>query len=259
MFVPDGDGFVATILTQGGWDPHTANGGTVLALLGHCLEDVPTLVPMSLARFTADLHRPIPLGRRLDVEASILREGKKLQLVEQRILVDGVEHARATALRLREAEVATDELASTTDDRPADLLPPPEEATGIGSLTAQLPGFLRAVDMRRARLRDGSGVGVWLRLTEPVVAGEPLRETAWLTFGFDYANLIGLDGHPAGVTMINPDVTAHVLRRPTGGWIAITGDTRFEPAVGRGLSWATLSDADGPYAVVSISQLLQPR
>ncbi len=34
--------------------------------------------------------------------------------------------------------------------------------------------------------------------------------------------------------MINPDVTAHFLRHPTSEWVAITGDTRFNPSLGRG-------------------------
>ncbi|MBV8461690.1 MAG: hypothetical protein JO368_00245 [Acidimicrobiales bacterium] len=59
--------------------------------------------------------------------------------------------------------------------------------------------------------------------------------------------------------MINPDVSAHVLRPPTGEWIALTGDTRLNPALGRGLSTALLSDTDGVFAVVSMSQLIQPR
>src|SRR3546814_5862955 len=50
LYVRDGDGFVGTGLTQGSWDPGAANGGAVLALLGQCLDEVPSLVPMSLAR-----------------------------------------------------------------------------------------------------------------------------------------------------------------------------------------------------------------
>lgn len=260
LYVRDGDGYVGTVLTQGGWDPDAANGGTVLALLGHCLEDVPTLVPMTLSRITVDLVRPVPIGRRLRVRSEVLREGKKIQLVEQRVLDGEVVHVRATLLRLREADLAgSDVPASTTEARPADRMPPPDEAVTIGALTPTMPGFLRAIDMRRARLRDGSATGSWVRLQVPVVAGEPVRATSRATVAIDFANLIGLEGHPGGLTMINPDVSAHVLRPPTGEWVAITGHTRFEPALGRGVSSACLSDADGVFAVVSLSQLLQPR
>ena len=109
MFVRDGDAFVGTTLTQGGWDRRHMNGAAVLALLGHCLDDVPTLVPMVLARFTADLARPLPIGPRLHVVPEVVREGKKLQLVQLRIVVDDVEHAwasRVAAPRRRPLEHA---------------------------------------------------------------------------------------------------------------------------------------------------------
>jgi hypothetical protein len=261
LYLRDGDGFVGTILTQGGWDPAGANGGAVLALLGHLLDEVPTLVPMGLSRFTADLVRPVPLGKHLDVETTVLREGKKIQVVQQLVLVDGVEHVRATALRLRSADVThADVPASTSEARPADALLPPEESASIRRDDPDAPGFLRAIDMRRSRARDGSGVGVWVRLDVPPVAGEPTNPTALLTVGFDYVNLIGLDVQTTdGLSMINPDVTAQVLRPPTGEWVAVTGDTRLNPVLGRGISYALLSDADGVFGTASASQLIQPR
>ena len=259
LYVRDGDAYVGTILTQGGWDPDAANGGTVLALVGHCLDEVPTLVPMTLGRFTADIHRPVPIGRRLHVVPTVLREGKKIQLVELRLLSDDVEHVRVTALRLRDDVVGDGAVADTTDARPGDTLLPPEESRHLRELARDMPGFLRAVDMRRARTVDGTAIGAWLRLEAAVVAGSPVSPSARLAATFDYANLIGMDDHPTAVSMINPDVTAHILRPPTSEWIAITGDTRFNTALGRGVSRAELSDTDGVFAVVSTSQLVQTR
>ena len=40
--------------------------------------------------------------------------------------------------------------------------------------------------------------------------------------------------------------------------LAIVGDTRFEHAVGRGISHATLSDRQGVFAAATASQLVQP-
>lgn len=260
LYVRDGDGYVGTILTQGGWDPAAANGGTVLALVGHCLDEVPTLVPMTISRFTADLHRPVPIGRRLDVVPTVVREGKKLQVVQLVVRCGEVEHLRVTALRLRDEAVGQGEVESTTDARPGDALTPPDESRHLGELTPEgRPGFLHAVDMRRARTVDGTSVGAWLRLVVPVVAGEPTSPSARLAAVFDYGNLIGMDDHPTEVSMINPDVTAHVLRPPVDEWTAITGDTRFETGLGRGVSTATFSDTRGVFAVASTSQLIQPR
>lgn len=261
LFVGDDvGGYVATGLAQGGWDPRAANGGAVLALLGHCLEDVPALVPMTVGRVTADMVRPVPLGRRLDVVSSVVREGKKIQVVLMQLLADGIEHVRATVLRLRDTGLSGPGLPeSTTRDRPADALEPPDRSRNYRSLTPDDPGFLHAVDMRRGRKTDGSGFGCWIRLEVPVVAGQPVRSTASLVVGFDFANLVGADVRRSAATMINPDVTGHVLRAPSSEWIAITGDTLFNLDMGRGVSSATLSDEDGPFAFVSLCQLVQPR
>ena len=47
-----------------------------------------------------------------------------------------------------------------------------------------------------------------------------------------------------------------MLRPPAGEWIALVGDTRFGPAVGHGVSMATMSDAHGVFGVTSTSQLV---
>jgi hypothetical protein len=259
LYIPDGDGYVGTILTQGGWHPDQANGGAVLALMGHCLEDVPSLVPMLVSRYTADLVRPVPLGKRVHVEHEIVREGKKIQVVRQHLLVDGVEHVRTTALRLRVEDMSGPDVPeSTTDDDPGATLAPLEAGVSHRG-NPQAPGFLGGIDLRRTPRLDGEGFGSWLRLDAAVVAGEPVRDTARLTVGFDFANLIGVDVKPDQLTLINPDVTAHVLRAPVDEWIAIVGETRFEPALGRGVSTGTLSDSAGLFAIVSISQLIQRR
>jgi len=259
LFVADGETYVATNLAQGGWDPGSANGGTVLALLGHCLDDVPTLVPMTIGRMTADMVRPVPLGRRLRVLSNVVREGKKIQVTEMRLLADETEYVRATVLRLRDAELTGPNLpTSTTQGRPADLIEPPEHSDSYREFTPHRPGFLQAVEMRRARRSDGKGIGCWIRLEVPVVAGLPVRPSSRLVVGFDFANLIGVDVRSSMATMINPDVTAHVLRPPSSDWIAITGETRFDLTLGRGVSSAFLSDTRGVFAAVSLCQLVQP-
>lgn len=259
LFVRDGAHYVGTAITQGGWDPRIANGGCVLALVGHCLDEVATLVPMSLARLTADLHRPVPVGVPLRIDTEIVREGKKLQLTQLRVMVGDEEHARVSALRLRETEIADGDIESTTTERPGDRLARPDDSMSLRDITPVIPGFLYAFDMRRAETLDGTASGAWIRLTVPVIEGEAVSPSARLAGIFDFANLVGMNTHPERVSMINPDVSAHVLRPPTSEWIAITGSTRFEPALGRGFSMASYSDDDGVFGSSSISQLLQPR
>ncbi|HLM18907.1 MAG TPA: acyl-CoA thioesterase domain-containing protein [Acidimicrobiia bacterium] len=261
MFVRDGDAFVGTRLTQGGWDRRHMNGAAVLALLGHCLDDVPTLVPMVVSRFTADLARPLPIGPRFHVLPEVVREGKKLQLVQLRVVVDDVEHAWATALRLRVADLSDLPglpVSSAAMPTAEEILTPREQLTSMRSANPELPGFLHAIDLWRAPRLDGKGSGYWARLDTPVVAGEPQRSTAFITFAFDCANVMGIENPMANVTMINPDVTAHVLRPPTDEWVAVTGDTYVDHSMGRSMTVATYSDSQGMYAKGSLSQLVQP-
>ncbi len=121
-----------------------------------------------------------------------------------------------------------------------------------------VPGFLHAIDLWRAPRLDGKGSGYWARLDTPVVAGEPNRASAAITFAFDCANVMGIDNPMAGITMINPDVTAHVLRPPVDEWVAVTGETFVDAAMGRSMTVATYSDSRGMYAHGTLSQLVQP-
>ena len=258
LYVRDGDAFVGTSLTEGGWSPDAQSGGAVLALLGHLLEDVPTLVPMSLTRFTADLVRPVPIGQRLRIESTVTREGKKIQVVEFRVLCGDVEHVQARALRVRDADLRSVEggPTSTTERDPAASLPPPEQLASADD-RPEVPGFLRvAMDFRRAVAAVHGVNGFWLRLRVPVVAGEPVRATSRVTVPMDVVNLIGARFDGPGFTAINPDVSAHVVRAPAGEWVGVVGETLFEHQLGHGISAATLSDEHGVFGIASTSQVL---
>jgi hypothetical protein len=258
FYYPDRGGFVGTVLAQGAWDPRTQTGVAVLALLGHVLEDLPTLTPMTLTRITVDMVRPVPIHRRLEIVPAVVREGKKLQVLDLTLVVDEVEHARARVLRLRDEDVSDRPgmPASTTTDDPAAALQPPDDIEPLER--ADGPGMMRAVDLRRARLGGSEAHGFWMRLRVPVVAGEPVRPTALQTVAVDFANCIGVALDPRAASTINPDVSGQFLRVPTGEWIAIVGDTRFDHTLGRGFSAATLSDRDGVFAMATTSQLVQP-
>jgi hypothetical protein len=264
LYLPDGDGYVATICTQGAWNPDAQNGGAILSLLGHRLEDVPTLAPMEISRLTFDMIRPVPIGPRLDVRTRVVREGKKIQLVEIVLAVGDVEHVRGQALRLRVEDLTGRPglPESTTTDDPADELARPDDVEPMLREGAPgVPGFLRGIEMRRAWKAQGPDgpFGYWVRLRIPVIAGLPVRPTSRMAMAIDFANTIGVYVDPTSASTINPDVSAHVLRPAEGEWLAIVGDTRFRRATGRGISTATISDLGGPVAFASTSQLVQPR
>jgi hypothetical protein len=261
LYVRDGDAYVGTSCSQGPWHADSQSGGAVLSLLGHVLEDVPSLTPMSLTRLTVDIVQPVPVGQRLLIDTEILREGKKIQVVDLTIRAGDTVTTRARALRIRDRDVTALEgmPVSTTDHNPFDALPPPRELLGTEKLPGVAP-FLRFGAELRRTIEPIDGVqAVWCRLRVPVVAGEPVRASSRAALPLDLVNLIGVHFDPTRASSINPDVTGHLSRTPVGEWVALTGHTYFAHGVGHGVSMATMSDAEGPFGVASTSQILDPR
>jgi hypothetical protein len=251
MFVPEGDSFVvATMLTQGPWDPNSQYGGTPAALLTWAVERVPTLVPMRIARITVDMHRRVPLGR-LEVRTEIVREGKRLQVVVATILdPDRVEVARATALRFR---------LGRGPDAPTDPRLPPVATPPWGPSRRQQPrptnlnGFIDATEMRDGGTANAATT--WYRATRPVVAGEessPIVRLAWASdFTANSGNYLDLRRWSA----INADLTISLGRAPQGEWTGVA--TRAWYALdGIGHARADLFDRDGFVGTCTASLLV---
>jgi Acyl-CoA thioesterase C-terminal domain/Acyl-CoA thioesterase N-terminal domain len=256
LFVRDGDCYLPTILTQGPWSPDYQHGGPVCALLAAVVENVPTLMPMRAGRLTVDLMRTVPVAP-LHATARIVREGKRLQVVEATLSHDGVEVARASALRIR-VGASADALAHP---RRPDESPPPApgdiddsrfEAAGLIP-----PGFVRALGM--SRVVGGLGTGApaitWFRLNVPVVLGEEpspwVRLAALADFTSGTANFLEIDRWSS----INADVTVVMLRPPEGDWIAVDAVAHVA-GDGIGHSRASLYDLHGLVGTGATTQIV---
>lgn len=260
LFLPDGDGFRATELTQGPWSREHQHGGAVSALLALTVERVPTLVPMRTGRLTVELVRPVPVDR-LTTTARVVREGKRIQLVEAVLVHAGTEVARATALRVR---IGASAAAVDHPRRPLVVPPPRPPEPGKESLlkTAGLPvpGYLRAVEMDKVLGGVGTGTPAltWFRLTVPVAAGHALtpfqRLAALADFASGTGNFLEIDRWSS----INADITLHVLREPVGEWIAVSGLT-WVGAHGIGHGRAVLHDTESLIGHATAGQIVAPR
>src|SRR6185436_17433216 len=104
LFVPDGDRFVSTELTRGPWTPEAQHGGPPAALLARAVERAGNGDGMLVVRLTVELLRPVAVVP-LTVTAKVVRPGRKVQLVEASMRAGDVEVARATALRIRTADL----------------------------------------------------------------------------------------------------------------------------------------------------------
>jgi hypothetical protein len=256
IFVRDGELLVPSVLSQGPWSPDAQHGGPVCAALISIIEAVPSLVPMQIARCTFDLYRAVPIAP-LRTAHRVVREGKRLQVVEAELLHGDTPVARASAMRLRVLD--TPEVL----EHPLHPRERPPHRPGTGTRphpgVADRIGFLRTFEIdRTVRPSDGVARSVsWYRLLVPIVAGEPASPLQRLALFADFTSSVASYLDHARWSSINPDLSLQVLRAPRGEWLCLDSTTEAS-ATGMGHSHARVFDDDGFVGTVTTSQLIDP-
>ena len=100
LYEQRGEFFHAGELTRGPWDAQAQHGGPPAAILMRAFEAADDEADLRITRVTYELVRPVPLGD-LHVETSLIRPGRRVQLLEGSISTPGgVEVMRARALKV---------------------------------------------------------------------------------------------------------------------------------------------------------------
>lgn len=255
IFDLEGDVVHPTPLARGPWSPNAMHGGAPAALLARVVERHDPGPATFVARLTIDLLRPVPLAP-LTVVARTSRPGRKVQWVEAALVADGVEVARASALRLRTA----DDLELPLPLPPGPQLPSPSASAPfeIQLASGARVGFWAAMDVRQAVgswTEPGPGA-VWFRLRVPVVAGETPSPLQRVAAAADFGNGVSAALARGVYRFINPDLSIHLHRYPAGEWVGLDATTAAEP-VGVGLARSTLHDERGSIGVSLQSLLIE--
>ena len=246
LFRPEGTRWIPHALTRGPWSPDAMHGGPVSALLARAAEQVATPGPMHPARLTIELMRPVPLVP-LEVEARILRPGKKVQWVDVRLAADGTEVARATMLRIRTADIAWP--SRTAGGSTACPFDGPQAAEAVRPpWTTEYPPAYHSTATEHRVVRGAWGelgpTTDWIRLRLPVIAGEtpsPLQRVAAVAdFGNGISSALPFESH----RFINPDLTITLHRLPATDWVCLDAVTYPEPH-GVGAAESVLYDEHG--------------
>jgi len=251
--------FIPGELTRGGWADDTQHGGPPAGILARAIDRVPTLVPMQVVRFTVDLSRPVPLEP-LRIETTVVREGKRIQLVDARLAADEVELGGARALRIRIGEL--DLPVPDTDAMPA----APSELErldwkGHFGEVDDLPRF--HYDAVEIRTRGGSfhrpGPGTsWFRLRVPLVEGEAPSPFVRMAVLADMANGNSQFLDPRLHAFINPDIGLYLHRMPEGDWIGMKSVSYPHPS-GIGMTDTAVYDLEGRIGRIVQSQYIDLR
>jgi hypothetical protein len=234
----DGDVLVPSELTRGPWDPGSQHAGPPAALLARAVEAEGTLI----GRITVELLRPVPLAP-LAVAPELLRPGRNVELVAAVMTEPGGDPrpiARAVAWRLR-----TDDGVPALDSGP----PPPGPDAGRDRPffpTGQDVGYHTAMDYRflEGAFTEPGPARVWLRMRQPLVAGEPTSPLARVLVAADSGNGVSAALDYRRHLFINTELTVHLVREPAGEWVHLDARTYVGPH-GVGLSESVLHDETG--------------
>jgi hypothetical protein len=246
---------VPTEYATGPWEPTLLHGGATAAVLVREAERLPSLVPMRTVRITAELFRPVRLSPLRPV-ARVLREGKKLRLLEVSLFDGDLEVASGRVLRLRLAGEEPSELPSPDGPPP----PPPETGRRPIPLVDRERWFFNAFETRAVEgdILVPGPAAVWFRLVRPLVEAEPPSPAMFAAAVGDFGNGISAVLDRREWTFVNPDVSVYLAREPRGQWLCLRAATRVGPE-GIGLAEGTLWDREGPVGRQIQSLLLERR
>lgn len=256
FYEPATDGYVATELTRGPWDPGAQHAGPPAALLGRELEMLPEAGEFQVGRVTFEILRPIPIGP-LGIASRVLRPGRRVQLVEAELSADGEPLMRATAWLLRRAEL----------DLPAEVLPPqeppppPEQGKPAEFFpTEHEHGYHSAMEVRfvSGGFMESGPAAVWLRMLHPLVEGEEPTPLQRVLIAADVGNGVSSVLDYRRFVFINVELTVHLERMPAGEWVFLDAVTRPAPT-GVGISESVLCDRDGRIGRAEQTLLIAPR
>lgn len=237
--------FESTQLANAGWYDEGQHGGAVAALVAGFVDDIPTLAPMSVSRLSLEIFRIVPLTP-LKLEPSVIREGKRIQVLEVRITgPDEVELARAVVQRLRTTDLTLPpdvETTLTSFPSPSGLESADGSIWGHGPIDKVM--FHRhAVEVREIKggfHEPGEG-SLWMKVIVPIIAGKDITPLQRMVVIADFCNGVSRLSTSSNLIFMNPDLTVHALGYPASEWVALKAKSAYSDS-GRGFATGTLWD-----------------
>lgn len=250
FFTTDATGaLVPTDVARSAWGPDHVHGVAVAGSFARAAEQRLTERPdLRPARLTVDLFRPARM-QAFGFEVEVVRESRRLCLVDLRLVQDDGPVARASVLFLQAGRSAPGEVwtpGTTWEPPPDDLAPPTDEP--------RVP-FVRSSQgwsQNFGEHQNGARKVTWSAAV-PIVAGEklsPFQAAASVADGASLATNWGT----GGVEHINTDITLALARRPVGTEIGLGAIDRVE-SDGIAVGTVAVFDRAGPLGNVMVTAL----
>lgn len=212
--------------------------------MGLCVHELERQAPrdLALSRLSVDILGPVRIEP-VEVEVTVLRPGRTIELAEVVVTQAGRAVVRARAWRLSTQD--TSAVAGGTGP----TLPDPATATPWPMAELWPGGYIGSLDVRSvAAPPSGPAPGratAWVSTDVVLVEDEPVSDVAAFVALVDTANGIAVRRLPHEWMFPNVDLTLHLHRRPTGRWVGLDTSVVFGPD-GTGLTSTVLHDLAGP-------------
>ncbi len=251
FFSRNGDRFIPNPISRGPWDQTSLHGRVVIGLLGAEIErrhGDPDFMP---ARLTVDMYR-LPDLSPAEVVTRVVREGRRIKVIDAEYLIDGKSMARATCQMLRRTRNPDGTVWSPPPwdaPSPGDIAPPTDPRSALGGMWEIRPisGAMGTLGPRR----------VWMREVRELVGGDLLTPFAEVAVGCDFASPFANAGD-RGLAYINSDVTLYLHRLPVTRWVGYEV-VNHQATDGVAIGECVLHDEQGPIGTATVTALAQTR
>ena len=240
----------------GPWSQDMQHGGAPASLIAWAAERIVTREPMNVVRMSIDLLRPVPIAP-LEIQTSVVREGRKIQVCAVSLLHKSVEVVRATVLKVRSNPIVPPETALEEKV----LLPGPDAgAEPEGLLGGGTNAFITGLELRavKGEFRKPGPGAIWFRAHRPIVAGEAISPLMRAAMTADFCNGVSSVLDFRHWTFINADLSINLARMPIGDWILLDARTWLGEN-GAGIAFAKLGDERGYFGRAVQSLVIERR
>jgi hypothetical protein len=259
LYLPAGDGYLATALTIGPWDPGFQHAGPPAALLAREAERVSAIPGGQTVRLAYDILGPVPVGPVL-ARASVLRPGRRIELIEAVLDAGDRPLMRLTAWRMRVRD--DDPLAAVAVEGPAPAMPagPEDSSPEDAHFFTEDIAYHRALEWRFATgsFNSPGPAAAWTRPRCALVEGEPMTPLQHLLVMTDAASGISAALDWTAATFANVELTVSLRRPPTDGWLGTDAATHLG-GTGAAQCFSALFDAGGFIGRSAHALFVEPR
>ncbi len=257
LYLPTEDGFEATALTIGPWDPAFQHAGPPAALLARAVQRASGIEGGQTVRLAYDILGPVPVGP-VRISTSAVRPGRRIELLEAVLSgAQGRPLMRVTAWRMR----IRDDGATPPDAPPVPVAAGPEDsrAETAGFFTQDV-AYHRALDWRftSGSFNAPGPAAAWRRSLCPLVEGEQIMPLEHLLVMTDAASGISASLDWGSATFANIDLVVSLHRPPRGEWLGVDART-VHGDTGAAQAFGVLFDADGAIGRSAQSLFVEPR